>query len=216
MTMRKLAHETSPYPVEGLTVMEVADAIQIPTSDWIGNCYLIAHKIVESEIVDGRAVYGHWLGGVATMAPAFASRGRNPFVAHGWIRLPDGRVLDPTRWVFEAADPYLYVGTPGRCYDEGGNEWRMASMRSTPPPYDTEGKDIPMQEVFDAFGHHALSVLGILGGPSPNIQVRHIFWLANRSPESYGVDPEPIYRGIVALGHEGFIPLDNHKRILGD
>ena len=36
---------------------------------------------------------------------------------HVWIELPDGSVLDPTRWAFEGAWPYVYSG-PADCYDE--------------------------------------------------------------------------------------------------
>lgn len=77
---------------------------------WIARCYEISCRIVEAGLVKGEAVYGHWLGPVHHRSH-FAERSKSlPFIQHGWIRLEDGTVLDPTRWVFEARKPYLYEG----------------------------------------------------------------------------------------------------------
>ena len=76
---------------------------------WVARCYEISCRIVAAGLVKGVAVYGHWLGPVHPKSH-FAGKPR-PFVQHGWILTDDGEVLDPTRWVFEAAKPYLYVGT---------------------------------------------------------------------------------------------------------
>jgi len=80
-----------------------------PVEDWPGNCYAIACAIVKAGLVDGEAVYGHWTGDVHPKSMFYS---RSGFCHHGWIRLPDGCVLDATRWVFENAKPYIYVGDP--------------------------------------------------------------------------------------------------------
>lgn len=42
----------------------------------------------------------------------FYTRSKAGFCRHGWVELEDGCVLDPTRWVFEHVEPYIYVGDP--------------------------------------------------------------------------------------------------------
>src|SRR5688572_27046285 len=99
-----------------LTVSQVEKAIGVPVDKWSGNCYSIACSILRARLVKGRPAYGHWLGPVHPKSP-FYSRSRAPFQRHGWIVLEErgahaqrpGLVLDPTRWVFEAAEPYIYV-----------------------------------------------------------------------------------------------------------
>lgn len=91
------------------TLAECEKAIGEKAETWVARCYEISCAIVEAGLVEGEAVYGHWLGPVQPKSH-FADRGRLPFIPHGWILLKDGEVLDPTRWVFEAKAPYLYVG----------------------------------------------------------------------------------------------------------
>lgn len=97
------------------TLKECEKAIGEPASTWVGRCYEIACKIVDAGLVsrkhglDGVAVYGHWLGPISPRSH-FADRVRVGFVQHGWIYVEGhGIVIDPTRWVFEAKRPYLYV-----------------------------------------------------------------------------------------------------------
>jgi len=73
----------------------------------------VGRALLRDRIQDrrGRARHGHWTGDVA-YGSHFDRRAQLPFIAHGWIQLDDGRVLDPTRWVFENVAPYLYVGEP--------------------------------------------------------------------------------------------------------
>lgn len=89
------------------TVAEVEQTIGIPAQDWKGRCYEIASLLVKHKLVDGVAVYGHWLGAPGSYFRAKRSLG---FVQHGWVKCEEGEVVDPTRWVFEDKDPYIYVG----------------------------------------------------------------------------------------------------------
>lgn len=94
------------------TLAECETAIGEPANAWAGRCYEISCKIVKAGLIDGgEAVYGHWVGPVHPES-RFANRRGLPFVLHGWIQLEDGCVIDPTRWVFEHVEPYLYVGEP--------------------------------------------------------------------------------------------------------
>jgi hypothetical protein len=101
-----------------LDAKAVAKAIKIPTKKWVGNCFGIAQALVEAGLVKGTAVYGHWVGPIARTSH-FADRRAVGFTNHGWVLLEDGEtVVDPTRWVFEARDPYIFIGKKElECFD---------------------------------------------------------------------------------------------------
>lgn len=146
-----------------LTIADVEKAIGIPAKEWHGNCFFIATQIVEKKLVKGRAVYGHYRGPVSPTG-WWKHRIGQAFLRHGWVELPDGMILDPTRWSFEDKPPYIYLHDcvghdiicktcdmvpeehgqhedaclmfqPQICdYDAGGEDFRTALMRP-PPPY---------------------------------------------------------------------------------
>jgi hypothetical protein len=102
------------------TAEQVAETIGIPLTEWPGNCYGIASAMVEHGLVkDGVAVYGHWLGDVHPRSMFYPKWEAVRFCQHGWIRLDNDNVIDPTRFVFENAAPYIYEGNPseGTCLD---------------------------------------------------------------------------------------------------
>ncbi len=100
--------------MHNLTVEAVEKAVGEPAKKWPKRCYEIAFRLVDSGILKAPsaiAVYGHWTGPVHPGSP-FAGRKRAGFVAHGWVLIPEeGIVVDPTRWVFEAALPYIFIGS---------------------------------------------------------------------------------------------------------
>lgn len=135
------------------TLAECEKAIGEKAQAWVARCYEISCAIVKAGLVDGDAVYGHWIGPVSPKSHFARARGL-PFVPHGWILLKDGRVLDPTRWVFENVEPYLYVGSPpdsldiqpcancGLLYEEhndDGPEDRCDNYEQPRWPYDEGG-----------------------------------------------------------------------------
>jgi hypothetical protein len=80
-----------------------------PTRTWAGRCNHLAMAMVEQKLASGDVVFGVWRGRVAEGVPT------TPLltfggVLHSWIARPDGTVMDPTRWVFEGVDPYIYEG----------------------------------------------------------------------------------------------------------
>lgn len=80
-------------------------------SSWPGNCHGVACHLAEA--VGGTVARGFWHGSVAQ-----GSIFEPGSTGHSWIVLPDGRIVDPTRWAFDRPDdPYIYVGTPGAEYD---------------------------------------------------------------------------------------------------
>ncbi len=78
-----------------------------PTQTWPGRCGVIAHAFLRERLVKGRAVVGVWTGPIAPSVPCTTMPGG---VLHQWIVQRDGLVVDPTRWVFEGAAPYVYRG----------------------------------------------------------------------------------------------------------
>jgi hypothetical protein len=95
-----------------LDIHKVADDIDFPVKEWPGKCYQVASALVEAGVVDGEAVYGHWTGPINPTSPVFGDRADLGFTHHGWIVMEDGTVVDPTRWVFENAKPYIFIGKP--------------------------------------------------------------------------------------------------------
>lgn len=91
-----------------LTVKRVEKVLGQRASKWKGNCFGIAGALVAKKLVEGVAVYGFYHGPIAKTS-MFAGRA---FTHHGWVLQPDGTVVDPTRWVFEDVEPYIYVGHP--------------------------------------------------------------------------------------------------------
>ena len=106
----------------------LAEEIEIPLSEWPGNCHGVATAVLRHAPVAGmRLVRGHWHG--------YVSRGsvyRGSPCQHSWLVLEDGRILDPTRWAMERPDaPAIYVGENDH-YDEAGLE--IASRIPAPFP----------------------------------------------------------------------------------
>lgn len=177
---------------------------------WVARCYEISCRIVAAGLVEGEAVYGHWLGKVHPRSH-FADRGRMPFIQHGWILLKDGSILDPTRWVFEAVSPYLYVGSPPDEWEihpcktcglleeehrDSGPEDRCDNYEREPWPYDeggnqwrdamTRGRPRPVPEgprkLCRIHGQTAAWVEAILDeNDASQLTVNQLFYLANMS-----------------------------------
>jgi hypothetical protein len=189
-----------------LDVHTAAAAIGVPVPAWRGRCHKIACMLVDRKVVAGRPAYGHYYGPVAPSS--YFSRSRHlPFQPHGWIVLPDNQVCDPTRWVFEATAPYLYIG-PGDDYDEGGNRLLAAQAGPCPPPagpvaVELRGSPAAPWIVRLADGQ-------VVGG----LTVRQAFWLANLPLVTLGHLARPIYELLTETGYRAAIPIDNRLRIL--
>jgi len=190
---------------EKLTVRMVEDAIKVPARKWEGKCHEIALKINKAKLVKGRVAYGLWWG---VKKGYWEERSGVPFTHHGWIVLPDGRILDPTRWSFEAAEPYIWVGWPCHDYDEGGNRARMESIGEC-PEYDESDKKVTIKLSKPAMDF----VMGLLGD-TPAITLKQLGWLANLSPESFEGHVVEVYQAIIDTGWSGFIPIDNRRLVM--
>lgn len=201
-----------------IALQQLEEHIGTPAEEWAGACYGIACKA--AELVDGaRPVYGHFLGAVHPKS-VFAAASRAGFVQHGWVVLPDGKVIDPTRWVFECKKPYIYIGPAGVDYDEGGNQFRTASIGS-PPRFDPDEKTINISSSMlptEAW-NFIESTLGLQdmfmedGYEPGDVNVKQLGWVANLDPRLMQGQASVIYGLLERLHMAGFIPYDNRVMV---
>jgi hypothetical protein len=189
-----------------------ADAIGVPLEKWPGNCFGVSCALVESGRLPGRAVYGHWLGRV--VPGGLFSPGVN---RHGWIELDDGVVIDPTRWVFERAAPYVHIGPPEDAYDRGGQQVRAATRMPPPPPGGDDpwrGSNRPV--IFDEAT--AAFVGNLLGRfrPVERPTMREAAWLSNLPYGDLGDAAREIYAALAEAGHRAMIPCDHWEMAVED
>ena len=189
---------------------EIAKRIDMPLERWEGNCFGIATAIVNAGVVEGRAVYGHWLGRVSPHSRVFGPRRRLPFQAHGWVVTPDALIVDPTRWAFEAKTPYIFIGPADNPeYDEGGNQFR-AFMRgpAVAAPEVERTRELVFTGEAEAFAEISL------GHGSP-FATRELAWLANTPPAEAGLAIKSLYEALIGAGLNGLIPFDNRLAVMG-
>lgn len=192
-----------------LTLAEAELIVGSPATSWIGRCSEISDKLADA--YRGEAVYGHWLGPVDETSP-FAYARSTGFAQHGWIEIPDGSVVDPTRFGFEMVTPYIYVG-PSDHYDRGGNAM-LARLNGLPPEDPDDGKP-PVSLPLPSAAAHV--VFAMTGWKDPaDLAWIQVHWLAHVSPEVYGEHAEDIFRAIRDAGEVAMIPIDNWRWVMGD
>lgn len=199
-----------PVEPEDLTVEDLEDLLDEDAMEWEGQCYRLAHAA--SKLVKGRPVYGHYTGPVNEWG-YWGDRAGLPFQQHGWVQLPDGRVLDPTRWLFEGADPYVYIGSD-EDYDEGGNVFRSLLMKP-PPRWGDEKRTVELS----FSGAAAKAVRSLLGpeevrgsGGVVKMNLGQAMWLANLPYDILSPHQKEIYDALIEKSLAAFIPLDNRLR----
>lgn len=201
---RRLDPQVAPHE---LTV-EKLEAVAGPASDWEGSCYAIACRA--AKLVNGQPRYGHWLGTVNPNGYWGPYAGAM-FQRHGWVKLDDGRILDPTRWSFEAVEPYIWLGANDGTYDAAGQQLRRAFRR--PPP----GRDADDQWVTLCVGRDcALALNKLLQYPSVEARFNkhQLFWLANAPLDDLGVHAPEFYGALMDCGKIELVPID-HRIMTG-
>ena len=182
------------------SIEEAAERIGLAPELWAGECYGVACDFTEKELVEGVAVYGHYLGLIHEES-LFSSLRHVGFCQHGWVSLPDGSVLDPTRWVFEHTKPYIYEG-PADDYDEGGNKLRK-TLRGACPPFAGTSTIVALDESTASFVRQ-------LAGDEP-LDDRRLAWIANTPLAELGTFAPAIYEAIRRAGYGALIPFDNER-----
>jgi len=93
-----------------MNVNQVAESIGMPLEKWGGHCYQVVAAFLAASAVEGEPVTGYYDDG-------------DNVTDHAWLKLPDGRVCDPTRFWLEGKRPYIFIGKPDKCYDPKGVRW---------------------------------------------------------------------------------------------
>lgn len=182
----------------------VARSIGPTPAAWEGNCYAVACAI--APLVGGRPAYGLWHGEVSS-AGYWANRAGQGFQRHGWVALPDGRILDPTRWSFEAVEPYIWLGENDDNYDEGGDHLRRA-MR-TPPPKDGDGPPRQCTLNVTPLCRARLNELLEREPARAHFYVTQLFWLACGPLDELGCYAREFFEALDSLGLKALVPIDH-------
>lgn len=174
--------------------------IGIPAGAWAGRCHEIASKVWASGLVpEGSKVrYGIWWGPISE---GCIFRGR-PFTHHGWIELPDGKIFDPTRWVFENVQPYIWVGEDKEgYYDVAGQRlYQLAPCPPVNPEAERYSLDADQRAILGKF-------IPGLEGDDPDME--QLFWIAHLPVAHLGADAGPVYRTLAAMGLRALVPIDS-------
>ncbi|HEY6207514.1 MAG TPA: hypothetical protein VIW28_00515 [Gemmatimonadales bacterium] len=205
-----------------------ARRMRFPLSEWPGQCYAVAQAALKAKLVPGGTLrYGMWWGPISDDC-LFAGK---PLTHHAWIEQPRrGLIVDPTRYVFEGAAPYIWIGTdPHGWYDAGSNRV-LAAMAGMPPRAD-EGDTRTYQltalppetckwlaDCFpDPFDHRDPEA------GTFTVTRRQAFWLANLPIErpfhtialKGGPPAAPLFRALERVRLGVLIPIDNRRLVLG-
>lgn len=199
-------------PTITISVTKVERSLKLKAVHWKGRCYEIACRMHAAKLVKGEPRYGHWTGPVHPKSMFATCSNQLKFCRHGWILMPDGKICDPTRWVFEHVEPYIYVGAMDY-YDAGGNRLREQLLKP-PPKHDPKAlkkfklKNIS-QEVFD-------HICGLLGCVGDTLSLDQVFWLANLPLPRLQPFAREVYTWIASIERSGYVPIDNRQLVFGD
>jgi hypothetical protein len=195
---------------EQLTISDL-EAVTGPPATWEGQCYGVACAL--AKLVEGEAVYGHYLGPVANTG-YWSAHAHRPFIPHGWVLLDDGRILDPTRWSFLAVEPELAVideNDPRYSeYDEGGDTWRTCLRGPCPELRTGSTYTLELSPELDQW----VTMILPTGFDADELSAPQIAWLANLPYKELGPHAGELYSAIANAGPyaKAFIPLDNRRR----
>jgi hypothetical protein len=199
---RQLKHRKT---MRKISAKNAANKISLPFEKWKGNCSYVCQLFLQFGLVKGEYCYGHYHGKIASTG-IFANR---PFSRHAWIKLPNGEVCDPTRWVFEDTKPYIYVGPNNGEYDYGGNRVKSCIVQKC-PPFDFAAKGI-LLGLDGAALHFMMSIVNV---PGPLVTFEQVMWLANLPIDSLSIYAKSIYKAIIDAGHGATIPMDNRVKVI--
>jgi len=179
-----------------------------PSHTWHGNCFALATE-AQRVLRQGKVAYGHYLGPIAATGFWRDRRGL-PFVQHGWVKLHDGRVLDPTRWSFLDESPAIWIGAADE-YDQGGQKFRAACRRPAPDDNAAPNK-ISMETLSAEAAHHIDALLG--RDTTGEINYAQAMWLASGPVDHLGVYARELFTLLISKGWAGAIPIDSRKMVM--
>jgi hypothetical protein len=182
---------------------------------WPGACASISKALAELLGTPWIDVYGFYTGYVK---PGTMFYNRPGFCRHSWcVNRKTGAICDPTRWVFEGVEPYLFLieeASPYYAdlineYDEGMLRFKTAMLKPAPK---SKGKKL------DVVWHGSAGqvVKSLLKTRQPtHLAMNQLFWLANLPPIMFDTEARNVYITLIELKLQSLIPIDNRKMVLG-
>lgn len=191
-----------------LNPQKIAEKINFPLDSWPGNCFTVACQMLVHDLVEGRPCYGHYYGNIAKDS-MFA---RQELVHHGWIETKDGYIVDPTRWVFESKEPYIYKEKIKTAleYDEGGQ--RFAKMMMPPIPMHESDKIIC--EIKDEKMAFLISSMLKRKDVQNGVTMMECHWLGKQPLDMLGDNAKPLYQFMIDNKQSAWIPIDNRRKVM--
>lgn len=188
--------------LQRLDPSEAENLLQIPAPKWAARCHEISALLLKNNYPPaqgGTLHYGHYLGPTQP-GSLFHQRG---LICHGWIQtIVEGKtvIIDPTRWVFENTEPYIYVG-PLDYYDDGGQEMALTRKGQTPEPKGEPLANAPKNPILQ-------EILTNEGIPTNRkLTFSEILHIANLPPKAYP-QMKQAYQWIIRIGKASLIPQD--------
>jgi len=189
------------------TIQEAERALGEPAVKWAGRCYEISCNLVRVGLVEGDPVYGNYRGPVVE-GSMFSGK---PFIRHGWIRTLDG-IVDPTRWVFEGVEPYIYqTGLDDPTYDEGAQVLRRLT-HPPPPEFDESDKEVKPDGMLQPY---EWALLNDLVGGTGRLTIQQLAWIANLPMGDDFPEAREAFEALDKLGLKVFVPVDNWRMATG-
>lgn len=196
------------------TAAMAARIINWPVDEWPGNCWAVAEAIRLSGLVPGaRSQYGIYGGPIAD-GSYFDGRA---IARHGWLRLDDGTILDPTRWVFEGLAPEITTIPPGDPrqdeYDLGASTLRGAARAAAgfdQPPGPAEP---PCSVPAIKWPKSVLRALQAFYADTSQLTNRQLQWAAGLSPGVWGASAKAFYMTLAHAGLRVLIPIDYRTEV---
>lgn len=198
-------------PTRVIDVAIVEDAIGVKVDKWRGHCHEVASMILGAKLVAGKLRYGHWIGPVHPKS--MFAKYPHGIVRHGWIERADGTIVDATRFEFENAEPYIYVGK-NDYYDAGGNRFRMDNLKPA-PDFDDRERQFILKSVRAYNGFVKKRIDYRIIGCDVIITLKQAFWMANAPLSVLGKSAKDVFEALIEMGLGAFIPIDNRHIVLG-
>lgn len=131
------------------------------------------------------------------------------------------RIVDPTRWSFEAKKPYLWTGDNDGTYDEGGNGFRSAMARMHSRVDDPDhGREPLLLSLGCEEDYERVKRICRIGSfedysdEYPYLDHMDVLRLCNASPRDIGWwRVAEIFEKLARLGYHASIPSDNWKMV---
>ena len=195
---------------DALMMLEIEEAIG-DARTWKARCHEISCALKDAFPEHfGKAVtrYGAYDGRVAVTSMFYG----RPFIRHGWLEMPDGTIIDPTRWVFEDCKPYIYHGPNDEEYDNESQEFAtmLYQQREVPSP-DESSADIKIKFTEDVAKH----VASLLQIPEVNLlNVAQVHYLGVTPVNLLQPYAKEIVLAMIDAGQGAWVPMGTRNLAL--